>query len=343
MSILDRGIRLERFRLHTMATDKEWVVPEQLRPQQRDLDFDLQPVLDSVVLLHAEIPDDAYTASFLGTDRVGQGVVIRAGERDLILTIGYLITEAESIWLTSHSGRVCEAHALGYDQASGFGLVLPLGPLDAPAMPRESSQTLTIGDDVLVIGHGGAGHSLHARLIARREFAGYWEYLLEEALFTAPPHPQWGGTALVGMDGRLRGIGSLFVQEAVEEQNFDANMFVPVDLLEPILADMVRTGRPAHTPRPWLGVYTAEQSDHVIVARLTRNGPAHRAGLQLGDAIVAVAGRPVMSMPQFFRSVWNMGAAGVDIPLTLTRGHESLRVNVHSGCRDDFLKKPQQH
>jgi S1-C subfamily serine protease len=196
---------------------------------------------------------------------------------------------------------------------------------------------------VIVAGHGGARHSLEARLIARREFAGYWEYLLDDALFTAPPHPQWGGTALVGEDGLLLGIGSLFVEESMSQERFDANMFVPVDLLAPVLEEMIEIGRPRRQPRPWLGIYTAEQADHVIVAGLTRDGPAHRAGLHLGDAIVAVSGERVFSLPQFLRGVWSAGTAGAQVSLTLARGRESLHVNVQSASREDFLKKPLKH
>ncbi len=320
-----------------------WELPTALQPRQEGLDFELEALYRSVVQLHVEASEDGYTASILGTERLGSGVVIRSAERKLVLTIGYLITEAESIWLTSADGKVVEAYPLASDQVSGFGLVQPLGPLEAPALERSSAATLGIGDRVLVIGHGGARHSLEARLIARREFAGYWEYLLDDALFTAPPHPQWGGTALVGTDGLLLGIGSLFVQEALEQENFDANMFVPIDLLEPVLEDMIELGQPRRLPRPWLGVYTAEQADRVMVAGLTRGGPAHRAGLRLGDVIAEVAGQPVRSLPQLFRAVWSSGAAGAKVPLTLTRGHQSLHVNVQSGNRDDYLKKPLQH
>jgi S1-C subfamily serine protease len=196
---------------------------------------------------------------------------------------------------------------------------------------------------VLVVGQGGERHSLEAQLIARREFAGYWEYLLDEALFTAPPHPQWGGTALIGTDGLLLGIGSLFVQESLAQEGFDANMFVPIDLLEPVLEDMIELGRPRRTPRPWLGLYTAEQADHILVAGLTRDGPAHRAGVRLGDIIVEVAGHRVTSLPQFFRSVWNSGAAGVEVALKLMRSGEAVHALLRSANRDDFLKKPPRH
>ncbi len=326
-----------------MATSEDWEVPQPLRPRPESLQFDLQAVYRSVVLLHTETSEDAYTASILGTDRIGHGVVIRSAERKLVLTIGYLTTEAESIWLTDYDGRVVEAYPLALDSVSGFGLVQPLGALDAPAIERGSASALAVGDRVIVAGHGGARHSLEARLIARREFAGYWEYLLEEALFTAPPHPQWGGTALVGEAGLLLGIGSLFVEESMAQERFDANMFVPIDLLGPVLEEMIEIGHPRRQPRPWLGIYTAEQADHVIVAGLTRDGPAHRAGLHLGDAIVEVAGRRVFSLPQFLRGVWSTGGAGAQVALTLTRGRESLHVDVHSASREDFLKKPLKH
>jgi len=324
-----------------MATSQE--IPEQLQPQQDGLSFDLQSVYRSVLLLHTEASEDGYTAASLGTERLGHGVVIRSAERKLVLTIGYLITEAESIWLTDHDGKVIEACPLAYDQASGFGLVQPLGPLSAPALERGSAAALVVGDRVIVVGHGGAHHSLEARLIARREFAGYWEYLLDDALFTAPPHPQWGGTALVGPQGLLLGIGSLFVQESMAQESFDANMFVPIDLLEPILADMVELGRPRRPPRPWLGVYIAEQADQVVVAGVTRDGPAYRAGLRRGDVILEVAGQRVFSLPQFLRRVWSSGVAGAAVPVTLARAGESVYLTVQSANRDDFLKKPSRH
>src|SRR5580693_2361307 len=281
-----------------MAETEDWELPQALQPRQESVLFDLQRVYRSVVLLHTETSDDAYTASILGTDRIGHGVVIRSKERKLVLTIGYLITEAESIWLTDYDGRVVEAYPLAFDQASGFGLVQPLGTLDTPVLERGSANALAVGDRVIIVGHGGARHSLEARLIARREFAGYWEYLLDDALFTAPPHPQWGGTALVGPQGLLLGIGSLFVQESMAQESFDANMFVPIDLLEPVLADMIELGRPRRAPRPWLGVYIAEQADQVVVAGVTRDGPAYRAGLRRGDVILEVGGQRVFSLPQ---------------------------------------------
>jgi len=324
-----------------MSESNEWAFPRALQPRPEQVPFDLDAALESVVMVHAEIPEEAFTASILDTERVGSGVVI--GADGLVLTIGYLITEATSVWLTANSGNVVPGHALAYDQTTGFGLVLPLGRLDAPAMERGTSTILDTGDDVLVIGHGGVSHSLNAKVIAKREFAGYWEYVLDDALFTAPPHPQWGGTALVGMNGRLLGIGSLLVQEAVGGETFDANMFVPIDLLEPILDELITLGRPARAPRPWLGLYAAELRGQLVVRSLAQGGPAHRAGIRPGDLVLEVAGQPVASLAELFRTIWRVGPAGSEIPLTLARGETASHVRVRSADRNDFLIKPRQH
>jgi S1-C subfamily serine protease len=324
-----------------MADHTEWSFPAALQPTPERLQFDLDSAMRSVVMVHAEIPEDAFTANALGTERVGSGVAIAAD--GLVLTIGYLITEASSIWLTTHDGRVLPGHALAFDQTTGFGLVLPLGQLAVPQLERGSSHSLEVGHEVIVIGHGGRRHSLNAKIIARREFAGYWEYVLDEALFTAPPHPEWGGTALVGVDGRLLGIGSLLVQEAVSGETFDANLFVPVELLEPTLHDLRSLGRPGGPPRPWLGLYAAEVQDRLMVSMLAQSGPAYRAGVRRGDFVLAVADRPVSSLADLFRKIWSVGPAGSEVPLTLERGEETLHVRVRSADRNEFLLKPRQH
>jgi S1-C subfamily serine protease len=324
-----------------MSETPEWAFPAALQPSAERLPFDLESVFQSVVMVHAEAPADAFTASFLGTERIGSGVVI--GADGLVLTIGYLITEASSVWLTTGRGAAVPGHALAYDQVTGFGLVLPLGRLDAPAVARGASSALDTGDDVIVVGHGGVTHSLNAKVIARREFAGYWEYVLDAAVFTAPPHPQWGGTALVGMDGRLLGIGSLLVQEAVDGENFDANMFVPIDLLEPVLGELIALGRPARPPRPWLGLYATELQGRLVVGGVAQGGPAQRAGVRLGDLVVEVAGQRVTALAQLFRTVWSLGPAGTEIPLRLARGKGTLQVRIPSADRNDFLLQPRRH
>jgi len=324
-----------------MAESTEWAFPERVQPKPEDFKFDLDRVLDAAVMLHVEVPEDAFTASILGTERAGNGVVIR--EDGLVLTIGYLITEAATIWLTTNSGSVVAGHPLAYDQTTGFGLVQPLGRLGVPALVRGSCALRAVGDEVLVIGHGGRAHSLKATVIAKREFAGYWEYVLDEAFFTAPPHPQWGGAGLVGADGKLIGIGSLFVQESVGGETVQGNMFVPIDLLEPILADMLALGRPAGAPRPWLGMYTTDDRGKLVVGGIAKGGPAARAGVRVGDMVLEVGGRRVNQLADLFRSVWRLGEAGVEVPLTLAREGSLVRARVRSADRNDFLKKPQVH
>jgi S1-C subfamily serine protease len=318
-----------------------WAFPATLQPSPDEAGFDLASALDSVVLLRSEIPDDAFTASILGTERAGNGVVIR--DDGLVVTIGYLITEAESIWITTNRGTVVQGHALAYDQRTGLGLVLPLGSLGVKPLPRASASAVNVGTDVIVIGHGGRPHSLKARIIAKREFAGYWEYVLDEALFTAPAHPQWGGAALVGPDGRLLGIGSLLVQESSGGKAVDGNMFVPIELLVPILDELLTLGRTAAPPRAWLGIYTAEMDGHLVIGGLAPGGPAERAGVKLGDLVLEVGGQPVAGLAAMFRRIWSIGPAGSDVMLTLSRRGASSKVQVRSADRSDFLKKPRLH
>ena len=274
-----------------MAEQADWAFPLEMRPRPEDWRFDLDAALDSVVQLRAEIPEDAFTAPILGTERAGNGIVIR--EDGLVLTIGYLITEASTIWLTTNQGVVAGGFPLAYDQATGFGLVQPLGRLGARAIERGTTASCRIGENVVVAGHGGRAHALKATVFAKREFAGYWEYVLDEALFTAPAHPQWGGAALIGSDGKLLGIGSLLVQEKIDRGTLQGNMLVPIDLLEPILDDMLQTGRARRPSHPWLGMYTTEAGRKLVVAGLAPGGPAERAGMKIGDVVVEVAhGRP---------------------------------------------------
>ncbi|HEX7813140.1 MAG TPA: S1C family serine protease [Burkholderiales bacterium] len=324
-----------------MAEKENWAFPKSVQPDPEDFGFDLEQALNSVVQLRSEIPEDAFTASILGTERLGNGVVI--SKDGLVLTIGYLITEAESIWLTTNGGAVVAGYPLAYDQATGFGLVQPLGRLDAPALSLGSAASCQPGDDVLVIGHGGREHALRAKIVAKREFAGYWEYVLDEALFTAPAHPQWGGTALVGMEGKLLGIGSLLAQETLEGQQLQGNMAVPIDLLAPILDDMLKTGRSSRKPRPWLGMYTTEVNGQLVVAGLADGGPAESAGIKVRDVVIAVDGERPATLADLFRAVWGRGPVGTEITITLARGAERLQLRVRGADRSDFLKKPKLH
>lgn len=326
-----------------MASPEEWRIPPEFQPDPDRVGYDLKAALGAVVSLRAHVPEDAYTAETLGTEREGQGVVIRAD--GLVLTVGYLITEASEVWLTTSTGRVVQGHALAYDFVSGFGLVQALGSLDAPVLSLGDSRRLEIGTNVVVAGAGGRPHSVAARVVARQEFAGYWEYLLDDAIFTAPAHPHWGGTALISPRGDLLGIGSLQLQhQAAGGRIVPLNMIVPIDHLKPILDDLLTLGRVNRPARPWLGFYAREdEGDQIVIIGLAGDGPARRAGLQVGDVVHAVAGEAVPALADLYRKVWSLGDAGVDVPLTLEREGDRFDVTVRSSDRARFLKAGRLH
>ena len=329
-----------------MDKSKEGLIPEEVRPKAADYGFDLGRMLSAVVSLRTEVPDDAFTAQVLGTERAGSGVVI--SDNGLVLTIGYLITEAETIWLATNDGQVAQAHVVGYDQATGFGLVQALARLDVSALPFGSIKDVHPGSPVIIAGHGGRSCALEAEVIAKREFAGYWEYLIDEALFTAPAHPNWGGTACIGTDGRLIGVGSLLIQHSSgdpeDEATADGNMIVPVDLLPPILDDLLRFGQVQRPPRPWLGMFTADGSDdNVFVVGLAKDGPADRAGVEVADVVVQVGGEEVSGLADMWRKVWAQGEAGVEVPVTLMREGQELEMRLKSADRNSFLKHASLH
>ncbi len=326
-----------------MSDDGEaWEFPKGVQPKPKAVGFDLDRTLASVLSLRSEVPDDAFSAATLGRERAGNAVMI--GADGLVLTIGYLITEAASVWLVPAAGAATPAHVVGYDQVTGFGLVQALGRLDVPTIEFGTSENARVGDEVIVAGEGGRAHALTARIVSKREFAGYWEYLLDEAIFTAPPHPSWGGAALIGGDGTLWGIGSLLVQEARGPgQEQDGNMFVPIDLLPPILDDLMTLGQVDRPPRPWLGLFATEASGALVVAGLASGAPAARANLKVGDVVLKVAGAPIADLAGMFRRIWSLGAAGTLIPLTISRDGTEFSIAVQSADRNAFLKSPGLH
>ncbi len=317
------------------------VAPE-LRPDPRHFGYNLDAALRSVVSVHSWIPEDALTAQVLGTERAGHGVVI--DDPGLILTIGYLITEASTLWISDHSGTTVPGHVVGYDQESGFGLVQALQPLDAPRIAIGRSSTVHEGDTLVVAGHGGLAYAVEARVSTKREFAGYWEYVLDEALFTAPAHPYWGGAAAIDANGALVGIGSLLVQQVDQGGNTSgANMVVPIDLLAPILEELKLYGRRTAPGRPWLGWMVQEIGRHLVVAGVYDGGPADEAGLAVGDVIIEIAGERVSELAELFRRIWALGPAGIEVPVTVVRDNAPRTVFVASVDRGDRLKAAAVH
>jgi len=303
--------------------------------------LELEHALKSIVEVHSKIPEDGFTATTLGTERAGSGVVIR--ESGLVLTIGYLITEAEHVWLVSSGGRVTQAHALAYDQESGFGLVQALGRLELPAMGLGRSSQAKLGDPVVLAG-GGPTKFVRSSIVGKQEFAGYWEYLLDEAIFTAPAHPLWGGAGLIDAKSQLLGVGSLLMQQVTatgEQQSL--NMIVPIDLLPPILDDLLAFGRVNKPQRPWLGIYSAERDGKILVADVAEQGPAAAAGLREGDIISGVRDLSVDSLADLYRKVWGCGPAGTEIPVEVVRDNRIIWLRIKSVDRGAYLKKPRLH
>jgi len=323
-----------------MASLIEWKVPQAVQPRAEDYPYDLERALSAVVGLHSIVPPDAFTADTLGAERAGNGVLIDDG---VVLTIGYLITEADTVWLHLGDGRVVQGHALGFDQETGFGLVQALGKIDLPVLEIGSSKAAEVGERVVVGGAGGRTRSLAGRVAAKQEFAGYWEYVLDEAIFTYPAHPNWGGTALISGAGKLIGIGSLQLERAREGKSEHLNMVVPIDLLNPVLDDLRKFGRVNRPARPWLGLYSTEIEDRIVVVGIAPKGPAARAEIKTGDVVVAVKVERVSTLAAFYRNVWALGRAGVEVPLTLYREGVTFDVRVNSSDRTKFLKGPRLH
>jgi S1-C subfamily serine protease len=303
---------------------------------------DMARILSAVVGLRAEVPEEARTAEGLGTQRTGSGVVIDA--RGLVLTVGYLVMEATHITVSARPGQDPDVPAdfLAYDHATGLGLARAREPLDVTPMALGDSDATAVGSPVIVASYGGASHARPALLVDRREFAGYWEYLLEGALFTSPPHPLFGGAALIDVDGALIGIGSLMVNDARKgDEPVLGNMFIPVNALKPILGELLTTGRGPGPWRPWLGLHCEALDARVVVRRVSPDGPSERAGVMAGAIVTAVNDAPVRSLAGFYRAVWASGDAGATVRLTLLTPDGDLRdVAVESADRYGYLRLP---
>ena len=298
-----------------------------------------QEVLATVVGVHTQIPSTARTAAMLGTERSGSGVVI--DEQGLILTVGYLILEALQVEVTPFSGERIPAQIVAYDHASGLGLVRASQPLAGKPIRLGETQALQAGSPVLIISRKGGERITPAQVMARKTFAGTWEYLLEDAIFTSPPHRDFNGAALIGNRGELLGIGSLVMTDVLEDQPTaqvtPGNMFIPIDLLPAILPDLLESGHSLPL-KPWLGLYAGEYRGYLMVDRVAEGGPAARAGLGANDLIVAVAQQPVSTLEELFRQIWALGNAGVTVPITVLREGQLVELEIHSSDRYSWLR-----
>jgi S1-C subfamily serine protease len=296
--------------------------------------------LESLVSIKTTATARARSAATLGTTRTGGGVVIdRSG---LIVTIGYLILEAETIEVSAN-GRSLPASVVGYDHDTGLGLIRTALPLNIKPIAMGNSDLTPANETALAAAAGNLSMGIPpvvqpVMIVSKRRFAGYWEYMLDETLFTAPPIQNFGGAALIGNDGKLLGIGSLIVQDALEQPRMPGNMFVPVNFLRTVMGDLLAAGRTLSPPRPWLGVTSQDTPGRVVVARVAAESPAALAGMESGDVILSVGGQDVRTLPDFYQRLWASGPAGVEVNLMVSRGGKRQEVKVKSIDRLSFLR-----
>ncbi|HMK81571.1 MAG TPA: S1C family serine protease [Xanthobacteraceae bacterium] len=297
----------------------------------------VEALIESVVRIKTFINPDGQTVQALGREREGSGIVI--DEDGLVLTIGYLMVEAHAAEVITNEGRTLAATVVGYDPETGFGILRTLAPMKVKPLAFGRSTDVKAGDPVLIASGGGLDNVRPARVTAKREFAGSWEYLLDEAIFTSPPHPAWSGAALISREGKLIGVGSLIVGDARGDgSGTPGNMFVPIEKLPPILGDLIADGRVSGAGHPWLGVAADDVRGHLMVGRVTPGGPADKAGIRKGDEIVGVGGETPRGLADFYRKVWAAGPAGTTVPLDVDQDGRTRRIDVPSINRLDNLK-----
>jgi S1-C subfamily serine protease len=293
---------------------------------------------NAVVTVHSRALANARSNRTLGPERIGSGTYIAPS--GLVLTIGYLILEADQVQITTSKGRTVPATVTAYDPVTGFGLLRPITPLDVKGIKLGTSSKLENLDRVLIAAGGGEESVSVATIVSQRQFAGYWEYMIEGAIFTSPPRPDHSGAALINRDGELVGVGSLFVMDAAAQgERLPGNMFVPVDLLKPILGEMIATGRQKGSMRPWLGLSSVEDDGQLRVLRVSEGGPAEAAGVEVGDIILAIGGHKVQKLEEFYRRLWNSGEPGVEVTLKLQQGADVREVHIRSIDRFDLMRK----
>jgi S1-C subfamily serine protease len=302
---------------------------------------DAEELLSAVVQVKAKILPNARSLAALGAQRQGSGVLVREG---YVLTIGYLVIEAEAIEVAGADGKVVPATLAAYDHASGFGLLRLIGSLAGKPLPLGDSAALAEREPAMIASYGGREAVSLAYVVSRRPFSGSWEYQLDSAIYTYPPVENWSGAALIGAKGELLGIGSLIVGDAGGPgTQSPGNLFVPIDLLKPILEDLIAKGRAPGPVRPWLGLNAEELRGRVFVVRVSPEGPAERAGLRSGDLVIGVGGEEVASLADFYRKVWGRGEAGVEVPLRVLQGMQVKEVTVRSIDRLQYFRQKSSY
>ncbi len=298
---------------------------------------DLSSYAQNIVRVEAQAVNDAQSTETLGRERAGTGVIL---DERTVLTIGYLLLEAEQVDVVSTSGKKAPGTVAAYDHASGFGVIRTLVPLDGKPLEFGDSDAVSEKEKVLTIGQGEP-EATEIFVLARKPFTGSWEYMLDNAIFTFPPVNNWSGAALITSSGKLIGLGSLIVNDAANGQRgVPGNMYVPTNLVRPILKDLLATGRRSGPVQPWLGMTTEVVRGNLMVTKLSKQGPAESAGIEVGDIIVGVSGEKFTDQAEFYKRVWRQGPAGTTVSLRVLHGGDVKDVPVKSIDRAESMRRP---
>ncbi|AHJ68247.1 S1C family serine protease [Granulibacter bethesdensis] len=335
-----------RSKRQAMSED-QWQIPQNMQPHPSDYSFDLEAVLQGIVFLRCLGPDgfDPDGSDDQGAQRTGSGVAIEVGssQTKMVITMTYLVNDADAIWITTQDGQVTPGHIIALDHESGFALIRPADALACPAIQIGDSSSVASESGAILAASGGITHAMETRIIARQEFAGYWEYHIPDALLVTPPHPVWGGCALIGMDGRLLGIAAVVLQQGdVGAGQLDINLIIPVSHLQAILPELLTHGRRLAS-RPWLGLLAAEQEAGILISDVVPHGPAEAAGLRQGDQIIAINGKEPGDLATLWRLLWQSGAPPVGVAITILRDGQTMHTQVQAIDRYLYDKTPRMH
>jgi len=302
---------------------------------------DILNIYKSVVKIDSIIPPEARTAQSLGTVRGGNGVVI---DDKHILTIGYIVVEAETITITLPDGKKFPGELIGYDHTTGFGILRTIIQSDLTPLKIGDSDQLTKEDFLYVLPYLTEGRPSAVKMVSRRSFAGWWEYFLDKPIYTYPANSSFAGSALINEYGEVLGIGSLYVGDAAATGiSSPGNMFVPINDLKPILDDLIENGRRTKDIKPYMGLTSSDNTGEVKITRVNDNGPAAKAGFSVNDTILAVNNEKINNIEDFYKVVWSFGGPGTKLQFDIERNQKKLNIELTTMDRNDFFVKPKYY
>jgi len=300
----------------------------------------IEKFYESIVGISSVAVDNARSLATLGKERSGSGIVI--DKEGHILTIGYLVIEADTIEITLANGDTYPGKVVGYDHATGFAILKSIVPKKLFPVDLGESEKIKENDVLYILPHLDEGPGSPTKLVSRRPFAGSWEYFLEKPIYTYPFNPHWQGTPLLNEKGQLLGIGSLFIRDSIAEGiNSPGNLFVPIELLKPILKDLINEGKRKTKLNPWMGLTPDDSSGKISITRVSKDGPAEAAGIKAGDVLLSVNNKEVKTMQDFYKTAWSLGGPGTKIPINIQREDKNINLIINSIDRMDFFIKPK--